>query len=122
MNNVDVHGSLKIDSVKITSWDPLTNNYAITNGTRHDIGVGKPEATVPGTPRPHITIAYLGYEKGSFSDIGTAGLNYYGGEESILKGNNIHDLYFGFYSSGVGRCLIENNQIHRNTMYLRLRL
>jgi parallel beta-helix repeat protein len=137
MNNVDVHGSLKIDSVKITSWDPLTNNYAITNGTRHDIGVGKPEATVPGTPRPYITIeadatgttdivnseiAYLGYEKGSFSGIGTAGLNYYGGEESILKGNNIHDLYFGFYSSGVSRCLIENNQIHRNTMYLRLRL
>ena len=33
-NSIDVHGSLKIDSVKITSWNPLTNNYAITNGTR----------------------------------------------------------------------------------------
>ena len=132
VNSIDVHGSLKIDSVKITSWDPLTNNYAITNGTRHDIGVGKPEATVPGIPRPYITIeidatgttditnseiAYLGYEKGSFSGIGTAGLNYYGGEGSVLRGNNIHDLYFGFYSSGVGRFLIENNQIHHNTIY-----
>jgi len=132
VNNIDVDGSLKIDSVKITSWDPLTNNYATTNGSRHDIGVGKPEATVPGTPRPYITIeadatgttditnseiAYLGYEKGSFSGIGTAGLNYYGGEGSILRGNNIHDLYFGFYSSGVGRFLIENNQIHHNTIY-----
>ncbi|MGB6672618.1 MAG: hypothetical protein WBE34_09300, partial [Candidatus Nitrosopolaris sp.] len=31
---IDVHGSLKIDSVKITSWDPTTNYYARTNGSR----------------------------------------------------------------------------------------
>src|SRR5205085_8452263 len=30
--HIDVHGSLKIDSVKITSWDPITNNYATTSG------------------------------------------------------------------------------------------
>jgi len=35
-NNIDVHGSLKIDSVKITSWNPATNNYAITNGSRQE--------------------------------------------------------------------------------------
>jgi len=35
--NIDVHGSLKIDSVKITSWDPTTNNYAITNGSREAV-------------------------------------------------------------------------------------
>jgi len=130
--NIDVHGGLKIDSVKITSWNTLTNNYATTNGTRHDLGVGKSESTVPGAPRPFITvekdatgttditnseIAYLGYEKGSFSGSGTAGLNYYGGDGSILKGNDIHNLYFGFYSSGVGRFVIEYNQIHDNTIY-----
>jgi mannuronan 5-epimerase len=131
-NSIDVHGTLKIDSVKITSWNSLTNNYAITNGTRHDLGVGKIDATVSGAPRPFITvekdasgttniinseIAYLGYEKGSFSGVGTAGLNYYGGGGSILRGNNIHHLYFGFYSSGVGRMVIENNQVHHNTIY-----
>jgi poly(beta-D-mannuronate) C5 epimerase len=131
-NSIDVHGTLKIDSVKITSWNSLTNNYAITNGTRHDLGVGKIDATVSGAPRPFITvekdasgttniinseIAYLGYEKGSFSGVGTAGLNYYGGDGSILRGNNIHHLYFGFYSSGVGRMVIENNQVHHNTIY-----
>jgi len=130
--HIDVHGSLKIDSVKITSWDPITNNYAITNGTRHDPGAGKRDITVPGAPRPFITvekdatgttditnseIAYLGYEKGSFSGVGTAGLNYYGGDGSILRDNNIHHLYFGFYSSGVGRMVIENNQVHHNTIY-----
>ncbi|HEY6165600.1 MAG TPA: hypothetical protein VIW25_11865, partial [Nitrososphaeraceae archaeon] len=31
---IDVHGSLKVDSVKITSWDPEMNYYAVTNGTR----------------------------------------------------------------------------------------
>ena len=130
--HIDVHGSLKIDSVKITSWDPITNNYATTSGTRHDPGAGKRDITVPGAPRPFITvekdatgttditnseIAYLGYEKGSFSGVGTAGLNYYGGDGSILRDNNIHHLYFGFYSSGVGRMVIENNQVHHNTIY-----
>src|SRR6266487_6238967 len=62
-------------------------------------------------------IAYLGYEKGSFSGTGTAGLNYYGGDGSTLLGNNIHHLYFGFYSSGVGNMVIENNQVHDNTIY-----
>ena len=131
-NSIDVHGTLKIDSVKITSWNSLTNNYAITNGTRHDLGVGKSDATVSGGTRPFITvekdatgttdiinseIAYLGYEKGSFSGVGTAWSNYYGGDGSILRGNNIHHLYFGFYSSGVGRMVIENNQVHHNTIY-----
>jgi parallel beta-helix repeat protein len=131
-NNIDVHGTFKIDSVKITSWDPITNNYAITNGTRHDQGVGKTDTTISGAPRPYITvekdatgttditnseIAYLGYEKGSFSGTGTAGLNYYGGDGSVLRGNNIHHLYFGFYSSGVGSMVIENNQVHHNTIY-----
>jgi mannuronan 5-epimerase len=130
-NSIDVHGSLKIDSVKVTSWDPTTNYYAISNGSRRDVGSIR-DLTVPGTPRPFITvekdatgttditnseIAYLGYEKGSFSGIGTAGLNYYGGEGSILRGNNIHDLYFGFYSSGVAGMVIENNQIYHNAIY-----
>jgi len=71
---IDVHGSLKIDSVKITSWDPTTNYYAITNGSRTGSGV-----FIFGAPRPSIVvennatgttditnseIAYLGYEEG----------------------------------------------------------
>src|SRR3989442_5853253 len=31
---IDIHGSVRIDSVKISSWDPTTNNYAVTNGSR----------------------------------------------------------------------------------------
>ena len=129
--NIDVHGSLKIDSVKITSWDPTTNNYAISDGSREAVPPGTKGATPNGyiihygAPRGFIKIehdatgttditnseiAYLGYESG-VSDIGSGGLNYYGANGSVIRGNNIHDLYFGFYSSGVGHMTIENNQV-----------
>ena len=136
--NIDVHGGLKINSVKITSWDPSTNNYAITNGSREPVPPGTKGATPNGyiihygAPRGFIKIehdatgttditnseiAYLGYESGSTSDIGSGGLNYYGADGSVIRGNNIHDLYFGFYSSGVGNMFIENNQVYHNANY-----
>jgi poly(beta-D-mannuronate) C5 epimerase len=123
---IDVLGSLKINSVKITSWDPTTNYYAITNGSRHG------DARHAGATRPYFRvedgasgttdiinseIAYLGYEKGKISGQGTDGLNYYGGDGSVLRGNNIHDLYFGFYSSGVGHIVIENNVVRNSGHY-----
>jgi parallel beta-helix repeat protein len=135
--NIDVHGSLKIDSVKITSWDPTTNNYAISNGSREAVPPGTIGATLNGyiihygAPRGFIKvehdatgttditnseIAYLGYESG-VSDIGSGGLNYYGANGSVIRGNYIHDLYFGFYSSGVGHMSIENNQVYHNANY-----
>jgi poly(beta-D-mannuronate) C5 epimerase len=125
---IDVLGSLKIDSVKVTSWNPKTNDYATSNGTR--VLVGNQYNVIPGEPRPYITvansdtgttnitnseIAYLGYESGIGG--GTSGLRYAGGDGSIIMNNNIHHLYFGFYSSGVGGMVIENNQIHHNGHY-----
>ena len=124
--SIDVLGGLKIDSVKITSWNPRTNNYATSNGTR-DLSDNK---VVKGDPRPYIRIedeatgttditnseiAYLGYESGVGG--GKSGLRYDGGNGSVLRGNNIHHLYFGFYSSGVGGMVIENNHIHNNGHY-----
>ena len=123
---IDVLGGLRIDSVKLTSWNPNKNDYALSNGTRdlHDNKV------VNGDPRPYIRvedeatgttnitnseISYLGYESGLGG--GKTGLRYDGGNGSILRGNNIHNLYFGFYSSGVGGMIIENNQIHHNSHY-----
>jgi len=137
-NSIDIHGSLKIDSVKITSWNPATNNYAITNGSRQEAPIGSRGVTAngyiihPGSPRAFIKIendatgttditnseiAYLGYESGSTSGFGTGGLHYFGGDGSTLRGNKIHDLYFGFYSRGIGHMIIENNQVYHNTYY-----
>jgi parallel beta-helix repeat protein len=123
---IDVHGSLKIDSVKITSWDPTTNYYAITNGSRTGSGV-----FILGAPRPSIVvennatgttditnseIAYLGYEQGKHK--GGSGLSYYyGGDGSIIRNNDIHHVYFGLYTFGVGHMIIENNIIRNSGHY-----
>jgi mannuronan 5-epimerase len=123
---IDVHGSLKIDSVKITSWDPTTNYYAITNGSRTGSGV-----FILGAPRPSIVvennatgttditnseIAYLGYEQGKHK--GGSGLSYYyGGDGSIIRNNNIHHVYFGLYTFGVGHMIVENNIIRNSGHY-----
>ena len=125
---INVSGSLKIDSVKVTSWDPQTNDYAMSNGTR--VLVGNKYEVSAGEPRPYITvgssatgttnitnseIAYLGYESGIGG--GSSGLRYAGGDGSIIMNNNIHHLYFGFYSNGVGNIVIENNHVHDNGHY-----
>jgi poly(beta-D-mannuronate) C5 epimerase len=116
-NGLVVFGSLKIDSVKITSWNQSTNDYAKKPGNR-DLSENRVEK---GSPRPFISVesdavgttditnselAYLGYE---------GGVN--GGPGSIIKNNDIHNLYFGFYSNGVGYITIENNAIHNNGHY-----
>jgi len=122
---IHVLGSLKIDSVKVTSWNPNTNNYATTEDSDRN---GRD--TKVGTPRPYIVvekeatgttditnseIAYLGYEAGYGA--GRTGLRYLGGDGSIIKGNNIHHLWFALYTRGVGGMVIENNHIHHNGHY-----
>ena len=123
---IDVFGSLKIDSVKITSWDPTTNYYAITNGSRTET-----DAFILGAPRPSIVvdnnatgttditnseIAYLGYEQGKHK--GGSGLSYYyGGDGSVIKNNIIREVYFGLYTFGVGHMIVENNIIRNSGHY-----
>jgi mannuronan 5-epimerase len=120
-----VSGSLKIDSVEISSWNPNTNNYTSSldshrNGEDVQIGTPRPYIIVDNeaTGTTDITnseIAFLGYESGYGG--GRTGLRYEGGDGSLVKGNNIHDLYFGFYSKGVGGIKIENNYVHDNIHY-----
>ncbi len=127
-NEIHVLGSLKIDSVKITSWNPITHDYGKTNGTRQTVqnklvlnkGIVRPVIKVEyrATGTTDITnseIAYLGYEGGTTA--GASGLSYYGGDNSVLRNNKIHNLYFGFYSKGIGGMDIENNHIYNNNIY-----
>jgi mannuronan 5-epimerase len=123
---IDVHGSLKIDSVKVTSWDPTTNYYAATNGSRTGTDV-----FILGAPRPSIVvennatgttditnseIAYLGYEQGKHK--GGSGLSYYyGGDGSVIRNNIIREVYFGLYTFGVGHMIVENNIIRNSGHY-----
>ena len=126
-NGIHVQGSLKIDSVKITSWDPQKNNvigfaYGKRAGEEHtksDYDTAEPRGFIrvsnKATGTTDITnseLAYLGY-----SCSRCAGLSYYGGENSVLKGNDIHHLLKGYYSKSMGKMLIEDNRFHDNYLY-----
>ena len=126
-NGIHVHGSLIIDSVKITSWDPEKNevikfDYGKRPGEEHtksDYDTAEPRAFIrvskDATGTTNITnseIAYLGY-----SCSRCAGLSYYGGEGSEIKNSNIHHLLKGFYSKNAAYITIDNNTFHNNYLY-----
>ena len=83
-----------------------------------------------GTPRPYIVVnddatgttditnselTSLGYESGYGG--GSTGLRYEGGDDSLIKGNYIHDSVLGFYLKGVDGIRIEDNSVHNNIHY-----
>ena len=129
-NGIEVYGSLKIDSVKITSWNPAINDYVKFKVKKIPPDEGE-EAPYDKIARPFIRVehgatgttditnselAYLGYEVTEGGG-GGSGLNYYGGDGSIIRGNQIHDNRFGFYSAGVGGIILEDNHVYDNYMY-----
>jgi mannuronan 5-epimerase len=120
-----VHGSLSIDSVKITSWDPAINGYIrfesdILPGSEYE------HTRIDAIPRPYIRveydatgttnitnseIAYLGYECGG----GCSGISYYGGNED----DNYNEVNDGDMANGTGvlkqgTSILKGNHIHHN--------
>ena len=110
-------GKVKIDGVKITSWDPSSTNDVIRQNVNGSI------------PRPYIIIdkgsqganisnsevAFLGY---SSKQGGTNGLLYrFGGNGSSISNNTFHDMWDGFYSEYVGFITIKNNKYYNNLRY-----
>ena len=114
-HKITVRGNLIIDSVKITSWDSGKNDYAKidSNGTGPRsyiiIKYGTGKATITNSE-----IAHMGYNHGE-----SFGLTYYSGAGSIIRNSKIHDLYYGYYSSGpdAHNIVIDNNKFYNNTKY-----
>ena len=115
-NFISVSGKVKIDGVKITSWDPSTNDVIRQN--------------VKGSiPRPYIMIdrgsetanisnseiAFLGYasNRGGANGI----LFYYGGNGSSIVNNTFHNMWDGFYSDSVGFITMKDNKYYNNLRY-----
>ena len=65
---IHIKGSLKIDSVKVTSWNPQTNNFAMSYGSRESSGAATKDCgyacpievrdllTHKGAPRPYLIV------------------------------------------------------------------
>jgi mannuronan 5-epimerase len=120
-NRIGIYGSLKIDSVKISSWNPETNDYAITDPqgkTPRPFIIVEDEATGT-TDITNSELAYLGYAAQLKEDnyARRSGLAYNGGDGSLISGNHIHHNMFGFYSKGVGDIILEDNHVHDNYVY-----
>jgi mannuronan 5-epimerase len=122
-----VLGGLKIDSVRISSWNPETNDYVKFEAEKEDGAKGADYAKKPrpfirvdekSTSSTEITnseIAYLGYlSDGNYG----YGITFFGGNKNLLAGNDIHHNFRGFYSEELGGdMIIEDNYIHSNYQY-----
>jgi poly(beta-D-mannuronate) C5 epimerase len=126
---IRVHGSLNIDSVKITSWDPTVNGYIRFES---DILPGREyeHTGIDAIPRPYIRveddatgttnitnseIAYLGYGCGG----GCSGISYYGdsGDDNDNDDDSNNDGDIVANETGApqqGTSILKGNHIHHN--------
>jgi parallel beta-helix repeat protein len=113
-NYISISGSANIDGVKITSWDPISNDTIKQN--------------VNGSvPRPYImAIKAAGNMNISNSEIAFLGYNKYpsnglvyerGGNSSNIINNTFHDMWDGFYSDRGEFITIKDNVYHDNKRY-----
>jgi mannuronan 5-epimerase len=126
---IRVLGSLKIDSTKVSSWNPERSDY-LKFGMDKKIpsAINAELLDINRVPRPYIFIdqatgttnitnselAYLGYD---CNDSECHGLVFNESTGNIIKGNNIHHNNRGFYSSELGQTILENNHVHSNYDY-----
>jgi hypothetical protein len=127
VHSIRVHGSLNIDSVKISSWDPAVNGYI---KFEFDVLPGREfeHTGIDATPRPYIRggveddaigttnitnseIAYLGYECGG----GCSGISYYGNSGDENNNNDDGDIVASRPGSlQQGTSILKGNHIHHN--------
>lgn len=117
---IEVHGNMKVDSVKITGWNTKSNTFAETDAKgkipRSYIKVVEGSNIPARTDVTNSEIAHLGYNASR-----SFGFSYYAGADSVIKNNKIHNLWYGFYSAnyqfGVYNITIESNHFYNNSLY-----
>ena len=126
---IRVLGSLKIDSTRVSSWNPERSDYLkFEMDQKIPSAINAELLDINRVPRPYIFIdhatgttnitnselAYLGYD---CNDSKCHGLVFHESTGNIIKGNNIHHNNRGFYSSELGQTILENNHVHSNYDY-----
>ena len=112
---IQILGSANINSVRISSWNYSSNNYAKTHADgkvpRAYIRVGP-----HGTGNVNITNSELSYLGSSFHS-SSQGLTYLSDDGNVLRNDTIHHMWFGFYSEGIANMVIEDNNVYDNIKY-----
>jgi len=115
-NGIIVNGKIQIDEIKITSWDPSTNDVIDQNMYGNITRAYIQFAASEGAEIKNSEFAYLGY-----SQLGKRGFDLFGdGEPSHdidIKGNTFHHMWRGYYSKGAYNVTIDGNEFHHNINY-----
>ena len=109
---IRVVGSMKVDSVRVSSWNTTSNNYTTTDGKIPRASIAVVPKDVGKVNFTNSEISYLGYDASN-----RQGLAYIKADGGIIKNNAIHHLWYGFYSRGLSNMVIEDNDIYANVKY-----
>jgi parallel beta-helix repeat protein len=113
-NFISISGNAKIDGVKITSWDPFSNNVIRqnVNGSVHRsyIMVDNSPGSVDVSNSEIAFVGYNSYPHNGF-------VYEHGGNGSSIINNTFHDMWDGFISDDIGFITIKNNKYYNNLRY-----
>ena len=115
-NGIIVNGKIRIDGVKITSWDPSTNNVVPQNING---SIRRAYIQFDASNSSEIInseFAYLGY-----NELGRRGFDLFGdggvSHGMEIKGSKFHHMWRPFYSTGAHNITIDGNEFHDNIKY-----
>ena len=112
---LQILGNAKIDSVRISSWNYSSNNYAQGHADGR-VARGYIRVGPNGTGSTYITNSELSYLGSSF-DHRSQGLTYLSGKSNVLRNNALHHMWYGFYSEEIANMVIEDNNVYENVKY-----
>ena len=115
-NGIIVNGTIQIDGVKITSWDPSANSV-VSQNTKGSIK----RAYIQFTASEHSKIMNTEFANLGYNEFGRRGFDLFGrggpSYDMEIKGSKFHDMWFGFYSTKAHNITIDNNEFYNNIRY-----
>ncbi|MDQ3848929.1 MAG: right-handed parallel beta-helix repeat-containing protein, partial [Thermoproteota archaeon] len=115
-NGIIVYGTILIDGVKITSWNP-SDEDVIQQDMNGTIRRGYIQfAASEGSQITNSEFGYLGYV-----EPGRRGIDLLGGggpsHDMVIRGSKFHNMWMGFYSNAAYNVTIDGSEYYENIKY-----
>ncbi|MFL6497021.1 MAG: right-handed parallel beta-helix repeat-containing protein [Nitrososphaera sp.] len=115
-NGIIVYGTILIDGVKITSWNP-SDEDVIQQDMNGTIPRGYVQfAASEGSQITNSEFGYLGYvepERRGFDLFGGGGPSH----DMVIRGSKFHNMWMGFYSNAAYNITIDGSEYYENIKY-----